>query len=474
MDLWTSSNTSVSTMEDDEVEVTKEELQKLVKEIVDKNSMDSPRLLSRYSLLQCLLKRREKDSEQLLKLCESVEECETLVRTLYSQLGWEYRDTDSEEEGNEDGNWSQTKALNSVKRECLRRNPVVVLTRLPESTICALLPSPSQLPPPEQSPVPSPLLLGDSGDESSDLEWFDAGSELSSDSDSSTSQSMPNKKRRKDCTTGQLNGSNTNSVTQVNETMKSNNNGATQTNKAIDQTIGLQAASVFSNLIANKNTKEIPKMPHQQITVNMKVVAKRNKEWERGTVAATVEKDDGRIKYKVAFASKGKIQVSGHHIAADESPIPDDLRVGARVVVQSKGNKSCFRSGILAETPIRKNCKRFLVLMDDHTPVYVEPILLRCICMPLEDVWDDISDITHKKFMWFYLKAWPYQPMNLYKVGQAINVERCAVQKPCKVVMLDCSLIQIVFEDDNHEEWIYRGSIRIGDMAKLKERMDES
>lgn len=65
--------------------------------------------------------------------------------------------------------------------------------------------------------------------------------------------------------------------------------------------------------------------------------------------------EDGRLKYKVSFEEKGKILVSGHHIAFDTPPKVEHLFVGTRVVVQCKDNKFRFRPGVLAELPSRKN-----------------------------------------------------------------------------------------------------------------------
>lgn len=141
--------------------------------------------------------------------------------------------------------------------------------------------------------------------------------------------------------------------------------------------------------------------------------------------------EDGRLKYKVCFEEKGKSLVSGHHIAFDNTPKLEQLYVGARVVVRCQDNKFRFRPGVLAELPSRKNrlrcvfewvfiptcmnhqklcllleeantsfyrkskcfgkgliwCKtfsfsRFLVFMDDHTPIYVGLPLFHLVCRP--------------------------------------------------------------------------------------------
>ena len=78
--------------------------------------------------------------------------------------------------------------------------------------------------------------------------------------------------------------------------------------------------------------------------------------------------EDGRVKYKVSFEEKGRILVSGHHIAFDTTPKLEQLYVGARVVVRCPDNKFRFRPGVLAELPSRKNRLRCVL----------EPFL--CIC----------------------------------------------------------------------------------------------
>lgn len=76
--------------------------------------------------------------------------------------------------------------------------------------------------------------------------------------------------------------------------------------------------------------------------------------------------DDGRLRYKISFKKKGKIVVSGHHIAFDHMPRADQLFVGARVVVKHEANEyeePRFCPGIVAEVPCRKNNMRFVCLI---------------------------------------------------------------------------------------------------------------
>ncbi len=69
-------------------------------------------------------------------------------------------------------------------------------------------------------------------------------------------------------------------------------------------------------------------------------------------------------------------------------------------------------------------------------------LLLVTVTDPLDDILDD----THKNFMKEYMKTWPYPPQTQYRVGQTINAELNGEQQKCQVLVVDCSLIQVVFE----------------------------
>ncbi|KAF5904308.1 histone-lysine N-methyltransferase SETDB1-A-like isoform X1, partial [Clarias magur] len=90
--------------EEEEVEVgmPQEELQQWVREQVAKNGPLAHRR-TQLAQVEDWLKRRERDMAytQLLynSACQSVLECESVMKGLYGMLGLEYRDTDSEEEG---------------------------------------------------------------------------------------------------------------------------------------------------------------------------------------------------------------------------------------------------------------------------------------------------------------------------------------------------------------------------------------
>ncbi|KAF7657459.1 hypothetical protein LDENG_00026560 [Lucifuga dentata] len=318
----------------------------------------------------------------------------------------------------------------STKTECegassslkLMRNAVVVLTSLPEYEIAALRP-----------PTPQQFYSEDESESSSESDSDDW--ELEEDyNDSDYSLCNHHRKKRK--------------LTKSNAKKSSSS----------------QANSATHELGHSSNEAAIapPNLTQQEISVDMMVIAmRRHMRWQRGKIVEIKTKEDGNTKYKVSFEDKGKIRVSGHHIAFDSTPTLDQLDVGTRVVVRSETNDTCYMPGVLAELPSRNNRCRFLVFLDDHTPMYVGLPLLHLVCRPLREVLDDIPDMTHRNFMKEYIRNWPYPHISYYNVGQIVNADCNGEMKKCEVQVLDCSLIHVIFQEDRHEEWIYRGSIRL-------------
>ncbi|XP_039877207.1 histone-lysine N-methyltransferase SETDB1-B-like [Simochromis diagramma] len=330
-------------------------------------------------------------------------------------------------------------SLNLIKKA------VVVLTRLPDYKISALRP-----PTPQQFYSEAEF----SSSSGSDMQW--QPEDDSTDSDFSVS----------------------------NNNQKSDKNSSGDTRKPsnsseINPSVGISPTSAHCS---HETTNIHPNLPQDEVKVDMMVLARKKRmKWQRGKIVEIISKEDGRLKYKVSFEEKGKILVSGHHIAFDTPPKVEHLFVGTRVVVQCQDNKFRFQPGVLAELPSRKNRFRFLVFMDDHTPVYVGLPFFHLVCRPLENMFDDIPDGLHKHFMKQYMKDWPYPHLTIYRVGQSLNAEYFGEQQRCEVQAIDCSLIQVVFQADHHREWIYRGSIRLEhaqarflELSVRREPMNES
>ncbi|KAL6099594.1 uncharacterized protein ACO6RY_01384 [Pungitius sinensis] len=321
--------------------------------------------------------------------------------------------------------------LNGVKRA------VVVLTRLPEYKINALRP-----------PTPQQFYSEDDSLSSSDsdMQW-----EPEDDSSGSENSLSIHKKK-----TGQH-------VAAPN-TSRTN----TTTNNNIKITNVSEPAPVVISSVASAATAIRPNLPEEELKVDMVVLArKQTMRWQRGKILDLVTRADGRTKYKVGFDEKGKSLVSGHHVAFDTTPKLNQLYVGARVVVKCQDKMFRFRPGILAELPSRKNRLRFLVFLDCHLPFYVGLPSIHLVCRPLENVLDDIPCGPHKSFVTRYLKDWPSPLLTQYKQGESLNVELNGAHQRCEVQSVDGSLMQILFQDNQHTEWIHRGSMRLETMARF-------
>ncbi|XP_068603622.1 histone-lysine N-methyltransferase SETDB1-B-like [Brachionichthys hirsutus] len=209
-----------------------------------------------------------------------------------------------------------------------------------------------------------------------------------------------------------------------------------------------------------------PDLPEQELHVDMNVLAKRKTHrWQRGKILEIITKEDGRVKYKVDFQESGRSLVSGHHIAFVSTPSLEQLYVGARVVVTCQ-DSAIFQPGILAELPSRKNRLRFLVFLDDHKPHYLGLPALHLVCRPFEDSLEDLPDGLHKTFMKKYMRDWPYPHLTHFSPGDDLNLDVNGVQQKCDVEVVDCSLMEVVFQEDQHKEWIHRGSMRLEHMQR--------
>ncbi|XP_063754617.1 histone-lysine N-methyltransferase SETDB1-B-like isoform X2 [Eleginops maclovinus] len=435
-------------MEVDEIVVSRNELQKLVKQKVKENKLIASDVLEKCILIQSLLDRKEQQAVELLKLCKSVSAFEAIVKKQYSLLGWEYRDTDSDDNVDCDGDDNIPSCETSISR---RREPVVVLTRLSEAQLKSLCA-------PTHQDHHSKYKYSNNSD--SDIHWEPR--HVSSDSDYSTSSKKTvSKKRRKGVHKNQkLSQRNSQDSTITGSTSNKGNisrpqsranteveSAVTKTSTPAAETKGLCPLPKVTTLCqkSDKVTKTSPSAPLEVIKVTMRVVARRTTmNWQQGEIINKVQKEDGRLKYKIQFNDKGKSLVSAHHIAFDYMPEVDKLFVGARVVVKHQTDGCLFCPGILAELPSRKNHMRFLVFMDDHTPLYVNLPSLHLVCRPLTDPLDDIPDGRHKSFVQQYLKVWPYPPQMQYRVGQEINAVLKGIMHRCTVKLIDSSLFQVL------------------------------
>ncbi|KAM8841291.1 histone-lysine N-methyltransferase SETDB1-B-like [Spinachia spinachia] len=414
-------------MEGDETEMSTQELRTWIRGILVANQLISSGVQEKCNLLQSLLERRAKRTADLARLLHSVAACEAMVMKQYSSLGWEYRDTDSDADdktGSQSGLASPLPKLHKSEnllghegQKSLKREPVVVLTRLSTQTIRSFSPRVS-----EDHDTAEPKDVSDT--------LWKPGSR-SSDSDFAIPVDKSVLKRRRK---GRK-----------------------------------RKAAPPPGSAKDKDTKTAPRVLQEELRVNASVVArKRAMCWQKGKIQAIVTKEDGRLKYKVHFEPRGKSLVSAHHIALDYPPQLDQLLIGSRVLVKFPPDQCNFCPGIMGELPVNRNHMRFLVFMDDETPVYVGLPSLRLVNQPLKDPLDDIPDGCHKNFIKGYIKIWPYPPKTNYIVGHKLNAELDGVVQMCEVQTVDCSLMQVVFPTNQETVWLYRGSPRLEHIINLK------
>ncbi|XP_029298334.1 histone-lysine N-methyltransferase SETDB1-A-like isoform X2 [Cottoperca gobio] len=398
-------------MEADEMEMSKEELQKWIKENVKKNKLISSDVQEKCILLQSQLEWREKQAADLLKLCKSVSTCEAIVKKQYSLLGWEYRDTDSDDDDNitSCGNTSPSSShangptplspklpdSNTLHTNNDKREPVVVLTRLSACQIRSL----SSCRPQNRHSEDESSNYSDS-----DKQWEPQGDSSDSDSSILSDKTGLNKRRKihhKDqtlakskgipqastnqylCTSAKSSEEITSTPQEMAKTDAKSNVMKTSTPPAKSDGVSPVSTVKTPSQTSDKVTKTPPSKLLEELKVNMTVLARsRAINWQPGKIVEMVTKEDGRLKYKINFMNKKKSLLSGHHIAFDYMPKVNTLFVGARVVIKYEAEEDRFCPAFLAELPSRRNRMRFLVFIDDHTPVYVGLPSLHLVCKP--------------------------------------------------------------------------------------------
>ncbi|XP_017866387.1 PREDICTED: histone-lysine N-methyltransferase eggless [Drosophila arizonae] len=169
--------------------------------------------------------------------------------------------------------------------------------------------------------------------------------------------------------------------------------------------------------------------------------------------------------------------VTAKHLAYFEPP-PVRLTIGTRVIAYFNGSTlsrgkekgvvpSAFYPGIIAEPLKQANRFRYLIFYDDGYTQYVQHNDVRLVCMASEKVWEDVHPGS-RDFIQKYVEKYSVdRPMVQCTRGQNMNTESNGTWLYARVIDIDCSLVQMQFDDDkNHTEWIYRGSLRLGPVFK--------
>ncbi|XP_041738795.1 histone-lysine N-methyltransferase SETDB1-A isoform X1 [Coregonus clupeaformis] len=466
---------------DDEMAMTVEECQGWIREEVENQDLVALRR-TQLAQMQNRVQRKEKQALCTRTLfntaCESVVECETVVKELYSRLGMEYRDTDSEDEGvgkqsiieigDADRN-DNTMATDSVAAPEAAPEEVTATDSDTEdyndmAYDMESMPSSPAVTTPSVTVSVSPNKASRSSDTPATPLALSESEPPSPQEDHSDDYSPPSKSKKV-----------------LTKHPKSSKRGRLRKGEEKRREPAEATPFVVTSVLQapthapNPATQPPPGLTEEEIKTDMMVLARRRTNtWHQGRITEIKRTENGS-RYKVGFSEKGRSMLSGHHIAFDNTALLEQLYVGMRVVAKFKDvDQSWFYSGILAELPNRKNRMRFLIFFDDGTPSYVGLPDIHIVCRPLPEVWEDIENEANREFIKDYIKVYPYPPMAQYRPGQLVNVEFEGVQRRTEVEQIDCSLLCVVFKDDEHKEWVYRGSLRLEHMANIKKRAEEA
>ncbi|XP_055858852.1 histone-lysine N-methyltransferase eggless isoform X2 [Episyrphus balteatus] len=184
--------------------------------------------------------------------------------------------------------------------------------------------------------------------------------------------------------------------------------------------------------------------------------------------------------YKIRFTKLAKYPmfktVYAKHMAYYDPPSVR-LPIGSRVIAYfdatslSRGKEkmlipSAFYPGIIAEPLKQSNKFRYLVFYDDGYFQYVNHKDVRLVCQASENVWEDVHHQS-REFIHNYLTQYAVnRPMVQTQKGQSMLVDYNGKWIYARVIDVDCSLVQMLFEGQSRSEWIYRGSTRLGPVYK--------
>jgi histone-lysine N-methyltransferase SETDB1 len=119
------------------------------------------------------------------------------------------------------------------------------------------------------------------------------------------------------------------------------------------------------------------------------------------------------------------------------------------------------------------NRHRYLIFFDDGYASYIRHDDLRVVCKQSPNVWEDVH-ANSRDFISKYLMQYPERPMVKLTVEQVVRTEWEGSWWFTKVEEVDASLVRLLFHVNNHREWVYRGSTRLGplylEMQEQKKR----
>ena len=162
--------------------------------------------------------------------------------------------------------------------------------------------------------------------------------------------------------------------------------------------------------------------------------------------------------------SQTLLTVSRDNVAQD-SPPSSPVPVGSRVLAKCKGS---WIVGVTAEPSKLTNRYRYLVFLSNGQSVYVKNENLRTFMDITEaDLESDGFTKQEQSFIKQYLatyklNGYPETPFKKLKEGDIFKLNAVDKWWIANVVQIDCSIMKVSYSNGSQEEWIFRGSHRIG------------
>lgn len=193
--------------------------------------------------------------------------------------------------------------------------------------------------------------------------------------------------------------------------------------------------------------------------------------WAPCKLLETLKPNNGSNAYRVQFyenSSNNTLVVRGKEFAL--SAVNTKLKIGARVIAQfprgTSKNKDAIKKylpGVIGEKLSKYNNFRYLVFCDYGQVHYSSPDSVREVAEASSCVWEDVHE-NLRQFIKDYLQSQMKRSRALLNArkNQNIQTEKNGIWIQAIVADIDCSVIKMVFQNDNSHEWLYRGSKRFG------------
>ncbi|XP_066149314.1 histone-lysine N-methyltransferase eggless isoform X2 [Euwallacea fornicatus] len=172
--------------------------------------------------------------------------------------------------------------------------------------------------------------------------------------------------------------------------------------------------------------------------------------------------------YRLVELKKQTERIVNGTIIAYFNSCKSRLSVGSRVLSQFRDTnlrkQYPYYAGVVGENPVESNKYRYLIFFDIGYAQYVEHSGINLIFKASKNIWEDMPEDT-RPFIRKYLESQD-RPMVKLTANQTVRVEYMGKWWLCTVKAVDCSLVQVYFDQINRWEMIYRGSTRLSPMFR--------